>query len=78
MLKKLCPKKEAKVREPVQCLFPHDFFCLYLNLKFAFEFWPTAYLWRQRRKIFGILFTKVCYLSAGSHPLAPNTSILKS
>lgn len=48
MLKKPCPKKEAKAREPIQWLFPRDFFCLYLNLKFAVDIWPTAYLWGQK------------------------------
>jgi len=48
MLKKLCPKNEDKVRESVQCLFSRDFFCLYLNLKFAVDIWSNAYLWRQR------------------------------
>jgi len=47
MLKKLCPKNEAKMREQLQCLFPHDFFSLYLNLKFAVDIWPTAYLCRK-------------------------------
>jgi len=47
MLKKPCPKNEVKLRKSVQCLFLHDFFRLYLNLKFAVNIWPNAYLWRQ-------------------------------